>query len=189
MIKSPALVLALVGMATLGGCANVVSGTVAAVRANSEQAELDANQKPELTQLEIRQMQTRVFATEDVRKIQQVALDVLQDEGFVVSNANGELGLLAASKSLFGKEVDDVGTAFVKGFFGFFDVSTEEWSSVEATLTVRPFGEQSRVRYSARLSATSSNGQVSYEAIHEPEFYQDFFTKLEKGLFIEGQQL
>lgn len=173
----------------LGGCANVVSGAVAAFRADSEQAELDANEKPELTQLEIRQMQTRDFATDDTRNIQRVALAVLQDDGFVVTNANTDLGLLSASKNLHDKQVDDTGTAFVKGFFGFWNIATDEWSSIEATLTVTPFGEQTRVRYSGRLSATSSDGRTNYEAIHEPEFYQDFFSKLEKGLFIEGQQL
>jgi len=189
MIRHLALPALLGSVALLGGCANVASGAIAAFKADSEQAELDANQKPELTQLEIRQMQIRDFATTDVRNIQQVALAVLQDEGFVVTNANAELGLLSASKTLHEKEVDDTGTAFVKGFFGFWNIATEEWSSIEATLTVTPFGEQARVRYSGRLSATSSDGRTNYEAIHEPEFYQDFFTKLEKGLFIEGQQL
>ncbi|MCB2054878.1 MAG: hypothetical protein KDE35_11635 [Geminicoccaceae bacterium] len=173
----------------LGGCGNVVSGTMAAMRADSERSEEESKKKPELTQLQIREMQTREYETDDTKQIQRVALAVLQDDGFVVANANTELGLLSASKNLHEKQVDDASTAFFKGFLGFWSISTEEWSNIETTLTVNPFGSRTRVRLSARLTAAGSDGSSNYEAITEPEFYQDFFTKLEKGLFIEREQI
>ena len=101
----------------LSGCANLVTGALAMRKADSEQAKKDASQKPQLTQLQTRQLQTRNYQTEDTKIILQTALAVLQDDGFVVQNANVDLGLLAASKSLQDINVDSSGKAFLKGFF------------------------------------------------------------------------
>lgn len=167
-----------------------ISGAVTAMQAEQERSEVEAGKKPEITQLQIREVQTRTYEEKAGRaKIMQVALAVLQDDGFVVQNANAEMGLLAASKNLHEKSVDDAGTAFMKGFLGRGSVSTQKWSTVEATLTVTPFGDKLRVRLSARLSATDSGGGTRYEAVTEAVFYRDFFTKLEKGLFIEKEKL
>ena len=171
----------------------VIQGALSAGKASGEQAKKDANKKPELTQLQIRQLQTRSYETEDTKKVLQVALAVLQDDGFVVQNANADVGLLSASKSLHETNVDDTGTAFAKGFFGLGGVTSQEFSTVESTVTVTPFGEKTRVRLSVRLSSTAIGGlsgaNVKYESVTEPKFYQEFFTKLEKGMFIERQRL
>lgn len=184
-------------MAGLSGCGlalmaggRAISGAVTAMQAEKERSEVEAGKKPEMTQLQIREVQTRTYEEKAGRaKIMQVALTVLQDDGFVVQNANAEMGLLAASKNLHEKTVDDASTAFMKGFLGGGSVSTQKWSTIEATLTVTPFGDKLRVRLSARLSATDSGGGTRYEAVTEPVFYRDFFTKLEKGLFIEREKL
>ena len=178
----------------LSGCANLVTGALAMRKADSEQAKKDASQKPQLTQLQTRQLQTRNYQTEDTKIILQTALAVLQDDGFVVQNANVDLGLLAASKSLQDINVDSSGKAFLKGFFGFGgSVSTKEFSTVETTVTVTLFGKETRVRLSARLSSvefgSAAGSNTKYEAITEAEFYQAFFSKLEKGIFIEQQNL
>ena len=183
------LPLTVVACMMLAGCGNVVSGTMAAFKADSDRSAEEAKKKPELTQLQIREMQTRTYEGADTMQVQRVALAVLQDDGFVVTNANTDLGLLSASKNLHDKQVDDTGTAFIKGFIGFWNISSEEWSDIESTLTVTSFGKDTRVRLSARLTATSSDGGATFEAITDPEFYQTFFTKLEQGLFIERQAL
>lgn len=193
-MRSAVIPLAVLLTASLGGCgavaSGVISGAVAAMTAEKERSEVESSKKPEMTQLQIRELQTRTYEEKAGRtKIMQVALAVLQDDGFVVQNANAEMGLLAASKNLHEKTVDDTGTAFMKGFFGAGSVSTQKWSTVEATLTVTPFGKQIRVRLSARLSASDSGGGTRYEAVTEATFYRAFFTKLEKGIFIEREKL
>lgn len=184
-----ALVVAALVSLGLGGCANAVMGAMTAMQADAERSQVEANKKPELTQLQTRELQTRRYDATDTTNILKVALAVLQDDGFVVTNANSDLGLLSASMNLHEKQVDDAGTAFMKGFFGIGVVSTQKWSTVESTVTVTPFGDETRVRMSARLSAISTNGGTQYQALTEPEFYQAFFTKLEKGLFIEREGL
>ncbi len=171
----------------------VIQGALSVGKASGEQAKKDANKKPELTQLQTRELQTRSYETEDTTKVLQIALAVLQDDGFVVQNANTDIGLLSASKSLHEVGVDDMETAFAKGFFGLGSVTSQEFSTVQSTVTVTPFGKKTRVRLSVRLSSTEIGGlsgaNVKYESVTDPEFYQEFFTKLEKGIFIEQQQL
>ena len=186
--KSAALAAAILSIG-LSGCANAISGALSAMKADNERSKMEANKKPEMTQLQIRSLQTRTYEGANTSKILRVALAVLQDDGFVVKNANSDLGLLSASKNLHEKTVDDSETAFMKGFFGIGSVSTQKWSTIEATVTVTPFGAKTRVRLSARLTAISSNGSSNYEALTDADYYQNFFTKLEKGLFIERQKL
>lgn len=192
--------LCVIGMAaliiSLSGCAlaptlisGAIGGGIAASQANKERAEEAAKQKPEMTQLQVRELQTRTYDNADKNRILQVSLAVLQDDGYTVSNANTEMGLLVATKQLYEKKVDDSGTAFVKGFLGGGSISEQKFQHIEATLTVTPFGKQTRVRLSLRLTASSSSGEINYTAVSEPKPYQDFFAKLEKGLFIEKEGL
>jgi len=190
-------VLAIVALfISLSGCAfapamisGVAGGAVSASQAEKERSEEAAKQKPKMTQLQVRELQTRTYDNMDKNKILQVSLAVLQDDGFTVTNANTEMGLLAATKQLSEKKVDDSGTAFIKGFLGGGPISEQKFQHIEATLTVVPFGEQTRVRLSLRLAASSSRGEFNYTAVSEPEPYQDFFAKLEKGLFIKREGL
>ena len=116
---------------------------------------------------------------------------MLQGDGFVISNANTDLGLLSASKDLHNREVDDAGTAFVKGMLtlGSSNISTDEFSAFETNLTVTQFGEKVRTRMAARLSRTSTGGKIQYEQVTDAKFYQEFFTQLEKGIFIDQEGL
>jgi len=134
-------------------------------------------------------LQTRTYDNIDKDRVLKVALAVLQDDGYTVTNANTELGLLTATKQLYEKKVDDPGTAFIKGLLGGGSISEQKFQHIEATLTVSSFGKQTRVRLALRLAAYSSRGEVNYTVVFEPEPYQAFFAKLEKGLFIEREGL
>ena len=173
----------------LGGCANILMGAIASVEAQKMQRDVEANRKPELTQLQIRTLQTRTYDGVKRAQILQIALSVLQDGGYSVATSNTELGLLTASKDTQDKKIDNSNTAFLKGFFGRGSVSTVKLSTTEVTLTATPFGKKVRVRISPHLSTVSTNGTTNRETITEPEFYQNFFTKLEKGLFIDREKL
>ena len=170
----------------------VVTGALSAAQANSEQAKKDANKKPELTQLQTRKLQTREYDSTDTNSILKVALAVIQDEGFVLRQSDADVGLLTASKDLHETNVDDSSTAFLKGFMGVGGVSNEKFSTVEINVTVTPFGKKTRVRLSGRLSSAeleTGKANINYEAVTDPKFYQAFFTKLEKGLFIKQEDL
>ena len=185
------LLVTAVGTNGCYGASYVVGGAISAARASNERSRLAANKKPEMTQLQKRKLQTREYEAVEKTRVLEVAVQVLQDDGFVISNANTELGLLSASKDLHKREVDDTGTAFVKGMFsmGYSNISSDEFSAFETNLTVTQFGEKVRARMAARLSRTSTNGKMQYEQVMDARFYQEFFTQLEKGIFIDQEGL
>lgn len=185
------LLAVVVGTSGCFGAEYVVGGAISAARASNERSRLAANKKPEMTQLQKRKLQTREYEAVEKTRVLEVAVQVLQDDGFVISNANTELGLLSASKDLHKREVDDTGTAFVKGMFsmGYSNISSDEFSAFETNLTVTQFGEKVRARMAARLSRTSTNGKMQYEQVMDAKFYQEFFTQLEKGIFIDQEGL
>ena len=187
-----AVVLPLVAVLNTGGCANVLSGALTSMQAESERSAEEAKKKPAMTQLQIRQIQTREYEAALKSRVLPVAVAVLQDQGYVISNASPELGLLSASMQLHEKNVDDAGTAFVKGFFGLGLISEQKWSTILVNTTVTEFGDKIRVRFAGRLSASGFGGTgmvTEEEQITDPEFYREFFAALEKGLFIERESL
>ena len=186
-----AVVLLLVAVLNTG-CANVVTGALTSMQAEAERNAEEAKKKPEMTQLQIRQIQTREYETALKSRVLPVAVAVLQDQGYVISSASPELGLLSASMQLHEKNVDDAGTAFMKGFFGMGMISEQKWSTILVNTTVTEFGDKIRVRYAGRLSASGFGGTgmtTEEEQITDPEFYREFFAALEKGLFIEREGL
>ena len=67
-------------------------------------------------------------------------LNVLQDAGFIVTEANSELGFLSASKEI---DVQTKGAVF---WGTLFKRTWEKNATVEATANVSEFGTQTRVR-------------------------------------------
>jgi hypothetical protein len=111
-------------------------------------------------------------------------LNVLQDDGFIVTEANTEVGLLTATKDV---DVETKGAAF---WGTFFNRAWDKNAVVEATANVSEFGQQTRVRVNFQQKVHDSNGKVSkVDQIDDPKFYQEFFAKVDKGLFIQKEKL
>ena len=162
----------------------LVQGISAQNKAKQAQAQ-QGPKKPQLTQLQKRQLQTREYEDVERTRILSVAVQVLQDDEFVIGNANEVLGLLSASKQLHNRTVDD--DAFMKGVLGNSQVVHDENSSFGANLTVTQFGDMVRVRLAATLNYSNTDGARRVEQVTEPQFYQHFFSQLEKGIFIEQE--
>ena len=56
------------------------------------------NIDPEKTQLQIREFQTRTYDVDSELMVLKVVANVLQDEGYIITNAEADLGLLTAQK-------------------------------------------------------------------------------------------
>lgn len=168
--------------------------------------------EPEKTQLEVREYQTRTFEVGDYSGVMKSILDVLQDDGFMVKSVHSELGFLSATKdiglsnSYWADDDDDFSSDFGFGF------SIGRGSSVgvrkrfpsdrrtrpirpthetiEATINVSQFGEKVRVRASFQSKVFGNNQSVlRIRQITDEQFYQDFFSKVDKGIFLQQQQI
>lgn len=109
---------------------------------------------PTEEQMKIRNMQTRSFDVTDRRVAMRGVISALQDLGFIIERANEPLGLITAAK--FAEQ-------------NYYDV-------VGVTVTVRPLNES---QISIRTNAIYNN-----QPITDPEVYRNFFTTLERALFI-----
>jgi hypothetical protein len=155
------------------------------------------------TALEIREMQTRSFETTDQKMVMKSLLNVLQDEGFIVKTANVELGLLTAEKDVevsgsaasSGSGVN-TGTAIALGVVELalrLTVARDAPASTPSTPSssnISEYGTQTRVRINFQVKVIDNKGAVmSVEQVEDPRFYQEFFAKVDKGLFITQEKL
>lgn len=70
---------------------------------------------PPLTQLQIRELQTRTFDDKDEMLVQKAVINLLQDEGYIVKNAQSDLGLIVAEKQEPIAEVESETSPFLIG--------------------------------------------------------------------------
>jgi hypothetical protein len=142
---------------------------------------------PQKTQLQIRQFQTRVYDTKNTKMVMKALLNVLQDDGFIVKNAVVDLGLMTAEKEV---DVESSGAKYFAIFFMGANASWEKSMILEATANVSEFGEQTKVRMSFQAKVLDNTGRVvSVEQVQDEKYYQDFFSKVDKGIFIEKEKI
>lgn len=144
--------------------------------------------KPKVrSQLEIRQMQTRDFDTSETTMVLRAMLNVLQDEGYIVEQVNSEVGFFNASK------VMDTEDTLAKTWGTFWWGPSGQWienSVIDCTTNVSQFGEKTRVRTNFQLKQMNNKGGVDkVQTMDDPKFYQEFFTKVDKGIFIEKEDI
>ena len=133
---------------------------------------------PQQSPLQIRARETRTYEDRDAKTTLKTVLNVLQDEGYLVDYGNTDLGLLHASKTT----LDQVNQSW------FFQNSVT--TRMEATVNVSDFGGGMRVRINFQTKISDAQGNIYWTAlISDPKFYQEFFAKLDRGLFIQKQGL
>ncbi len=146
-----------------------------------------ATTTPPKTQLEIREFQTRNYAVKDSKMVMKSVLNVLQDDGYIVKNANVELGLLTATKEI---DVESKGEAFVATLFAGAQARWKKNTIIECSVNVGEYGNQTRVRVNFQKKTMDNKGAVlDVKSIEDAKFYQEFFAKVDKGIFISKQRL
>jgi hypothetical protein len=118
-----------------------------------------ASARPDVTgsgsQVAIRQIQTREYDTLDKQMTMRSTVSTLQDLGFVIDNADVDLGTVTATR--------------------------HRNYTMRMTVTVR---EKDGKRIAVR-----ANARIEDKAIEDPRTYQDFFTVLDKAMFLTLQKV
>lgn len=145
--------------------------------------------KPPMSQLEVREMQTRAYEKKKISftQVMKAVINVLQDDGFIIKNADRELGFITAEKE------DDVSSGWeaALGFTLNGQQTRYNKNAVTAcSVNITEIGPQVRVRSIFQRKVMDNFGAVaSVRQIDNPVFYRDFFSRVDKGLFLEGQGL
>lgn len=107
-------------------------------------------------QMKIRSYQSRTFDISDQQKAMRGVIAALLDLGFIVERVNGPMGLVTAGK-------------FAGSNFSGF---------IELTVMLRPKGEdQIEIRVNALFNT---------RPMEDPKAYQNFFTAVQRSLFLPG---
>ena len=135
------------------------------------------------TQLQTRDFQTRVYDTTDTRMVMKALLNVLQDDGFIIKNANDNLGLIAATKET--ENPDTPALLWLRT-----ELLWDKTFVVECSANVSEFGRQTKVRVNFEERSIDNRGAVSHvKQIDDAKYYRDFFARVDKGVFIQKEKL
>jgi hypothetical protein len=172
-MKKIVLVVAMV----IGGC--------------SAQPPVDAFRLTE-TSLQDRQLQSRFYETSDETRLLVSGVGALQDMGFTLDETEKTVGLITASKTV---DAQDGGQMAALLFLSAFSGVKAQYDN-EQTISVSfvTFPSKAKSGYMARISfqrvIRSQEGRINrVETLSEPKLYEEFFDKLSKSVFIEGQSI
>lgn len=181
--RSKAVGLALAGLLPLAGCAE---------RIPKEALQLS----PE--SLALRQLQTRRFDTKDESALLTAGMGVLQDLGFTLEASETQLGVIVASKDRSAVEAGQVAFSIFMAALaaaaghGGATVPWDEKQKIRASLVTAPRGADkasTAVRITFQRVVWNTQGKVTKtEPLDEPRFYQEFFERLSKAVFLEAHE-
>ncbi len=140
------------------------------------------------SQLEIREMQTRTFQTKDNQLVMKAMLNVLQDDDYIIEQINIEMGFFNAQKEVDVEEGDE--KFWQRFWWGKAYATYKKNQIIDVTANVSDFGEEMRVRVNFRVKVMDNKGGVVIvRQVDDPEYYQKFFSKVDKGIFIEKEKI
>jgi hypothetical protein len=141
----------------------------------------------EMTQLQIREIQTRTFAAKDAKAVLKEMINVLQDDAFIVKNANLDLGLLTGEKD---SELENGWEKWMTVIAAGRNATWTKNGVTEISANVTQFGDDTRVRINFQRKIFDNHGRViEVKQIYDQQYYQEFFDKVHKGLFIQEEKL
>jgi hypothetical protein len=118
---------------------------------------------------------------------------ILQDLGFTLDASESRLGVLVASKDRSAVEAGQVFFSLLVAAFSGAAVPWDAKQKIRASLVTRPSGTERpsvlvRVTFQ-RIVWNTANQITKMEPLDEPRFYQEFFEKLSKAVFLEAHEL
>ena len=133
-----------------------------------------------MSQIEIRQLQSRSYAGAGEKTVMKAVIAALQDEGFIIASASPELGLVTASMEV--NDEDKSSKQWVEFMYGKGMGNYQTTRRYEASATVQTKDADVRVRINITAKAmTNSGGTVWSQTVADPHFYQTIFSKIDKS--------
>lgn len=140
--------------------------------------------------LKDREMQSRKFDVAET-EVLSASAQVLQDLGFHLDESETTLGVLVGSKTRDATEAGQVAAAVFVALMGGGVMPIDSEQRIRASVITEPVdGNTTSVRATFQRIVWNNNNQVTkVEHLNQPEFYQEFYDKLSKSLFLETEKL
>mgnify|MGYP001363843955 CR=1 FL=1 len=131
-----------------------------------------AKKNPAASALEIRQMQTRTYDIKNKKQLMEAIVNVLQDRDYLLNESSYNLGVVSGYKEC--QEKIFMGSHYVR---------------YETSVQVNELGNKYKVRtnFIKKNIDPLGNSTTQIDIQNPEEFYRDFFSQLDKSLFIESQ--
>ena len=140
--------------------------------------------------LQKRQLQTRVFQTDDEAKVLAACSALLQDLGFNIDESECKLGVIVGSKDRSAVSTGQVIGSLLLTMLGGGHVPWDKNQKMRACVITKPTGDEKKniaVRVTFQRIVWNTDNQVTKrEGLTDPTMYQEFFEKLSKSLFLEA---
>lgn len=135
------------------------------------------------TQAEVRNFQTRSFDASDHALVMKAMINVLQDLNFIIKTADSQLGVLTAEKwSNIEYTKKEIKRAKKK------EIALPQAAVLECTANISVGGSQTRVRAIFQQRVVGPAGTVmDVTRVNDPAFYQEFFAKVDKGIYLQQE--
>jgi hypothetical protein len=138
-----------------------------------------------------RQLQTRVFETNDEMKLLRASAALLQDLGFTIDQSEVGCGVIVSSRDRNVTEEGEVimSMALMVLLGVYHPYATTQ--KVLASLVTKPMdGKRIAVRITFQHMVWNvDNKLIKNESINESEIYQEFFSKLSKSVFLVAHEI
>ncbi|MCS6877086.1 MAG: hypothetical protein RMJ04_13380 [Geminicoccaceae bacterium] len=140
-----------------------------------------------------RQMQTRVFATDNEAQVLSASLALLQDLGFTIVETSGPLGVVVGSKERTAVEAGQVAASIAFAILFGVPLPIDKDQTIRCSVVTQKLtGDRSgtAVRVTFQRVVRNTQGQISkIEGLYDPMLYQEFFDRLGKALFLEAEAI
>jgi len=132
-----------------------------------------AKEKATASSLEIRQMQTRTYEVKDKKQLMEAIVNVLQDRDYIINESSYNLGVVSAYREC--KEKAFLGTQYVK------------YETAVQINELKDNNYKVRTNFTKKYIDPQGNTTTQMNIPNPEGFYREFFTQLNKSLFIESQ--
>ena len=134
-----------------------------------------------------RQLQTRVFETNDEMKLLAASAAVLQDLGFSIDQSESGCGVIVSSRDTTAAEAAELMSSRL-----FIFMMGHKQVRFFASLVTKPlYSKRIAVRITFKLAIVDKDRLKGFAAhkIIAPELYQSFFSELSKSVFLVAHEI
>ena len=140
--------------------------------------------------LKDRQLQTRIFETNNEERLLMASAALLQDLGFTIDDSEVECGLIVFSRDRDVTDNREVMLSVALMILGVYHPYAKK-QKVLASLVTKPLDNK---RIAVRITFqhivwNKDNVIIKNERLNEPEIYQEFFSKLSKSVFLVAHEI
>lgn len=128
-------------------------------------------------------MQTKTFVGYDAKTVTKEIISVLQDEGFMLKNLSGDLGVITAERD---SNIEKFGSKFWAYVFSGKRARWKKQSVIEVTMNITEEQGKTKVRINYLVRILDNLGRlVDVHQVYDEPIYTDFFNKVQRGLLIK----